>query len=88
MDWRDFCSNQETDEFALARLRCLGVDVDDTDALAAAAAVAVGVSLSPNEEKKSKKTLSSQEEKELRRERGELLLKLFRDVPWLAVRFF
>uniref|UniRef100_A0A1I7X1A0 SANT domain-containing protein n=1 Tax=Heterorhabditis bacteriophora TaxID=37862 RepID=A0A1I7X1A0_HETBA len=32
-----------------------------------------------------KSYLSSQEEKDLRRERGELLLKLFREVPWLAV---
>lgn len=77
------CSH-DNDEFALARLRCLGVDVDDTDALAVAAVVGLSPVLEKGKAKKTDRAISSQEDKELRRERGELLLKLFREVPWLA----
>ncbi|CAD6188571.1 unnamed protein product [Caenorhabditis auriculariae] len=59
----------------LAALRCLG---------ALPASLGAESSSSGNGSRASLRLLSTQEEKELRRDRGELLLRLFRDSPSLA----
>ncbi|KAK5974511.1 hypothetical protein GCK32_018191, partial [Trichostrongylus colubriformis] len=64
--------NESDRDFALARLRCLGVGLNSANTQA-------------DDKGKSRRThLLVQGEKELRRERGEMLVKLFKEHPSLA----
>ncbi|CAI4232449.1 unnamed protein product [Auanema sp. JU1783] len=76
------------DDEQLARLRCLGMGLDakqqGDDKAKLAVTTSAASSLLPASRGSRRTNLTSHEEKELRRERGELLLKLFREVPGLA----
>ncbi|KAK5978891.1 hypothetical protein GCK32_012178 [Trichostrongylus colubriformis] len=65
-------SNESDRDFALARLRCLGIGLNNGNAQS-------------DDKGKSRRThLLAQGEKELRRERGEMLVRLFKEHPSLA----
>uniref|UniRef100_A0A158P9P6 Regulatory protein zeste n=1 Tax=Angiostrongylus cantonensis TaxID=6313 RepID=A0A158P9P6_ANGCA len=76
-----YCSNtkivitglDDDGDMTLARLRCLGIEMNNAN-----------FSIEEEEKPVSRMLSNSQKEKELRRERGEMLVKLFREHPRLA----